>query len=175
MSAVTLRAVVDVGGFAEGRIRAAHVVMVAAEDNRTDVSVTHHLVELQGDAHAAFFVRVQNACLGADHQLVLFRRGYPVMVVAVHGTPRGIDACHGGLIGFAQILVLAAQAHPAEGTETVVETHGAHDVLHIRRPDEALGGVAAVFRNRGFTRIENRGHEAVAVIPEMGALSRSCV
>ena len=64
-------AVVDVGGFPEGRVRAAGVVVVAAEHDRPDLSVSHHFIELQRDLHPPQRILVKDPGLGADHQPVL--------------------------------------------------------------------------------------------------------
>ncbi len=94
---------------------------------------------------------------------------HPVVVVAVLPAALGVDAGHGDGVGAGQVGRVEAAADPAEGAVAPVEAERAHDVLHVRRVDEALLGVGAVGRHLVDAGLEHRLEEAVAVVPEVGA------
>ena len=75
-------AVVDVGGFAEGGVRAGDVVVVAAKDDGSRYfAFTDGLVESQSYLGAAFAIGIEDAGLGADDEVVPAGFLYPVDVV----------------------------------------------------------------------------------------------
>ena len=75
------------------------------------------------------------------------------------------------MIRLDQILVFAAQADPTEGSVTIVEQLGAHDVLHVAGPDETIFFVHPITRNLLHAGIVDGLHEGVSVIEEVGAAS----
>ena len=132
-------AVLDVGRLAEGRIRAAGIVVVAAEHDRADLAARTISLKLQRDLHPALRVLIENSRLGADHEPVLLRIPdpdviVPVLEAAVAGSMQAMAARS----VLRQILVLAAQADPAKGPVAVVEQERAHDVLDVGRKDEPV-------------------------------------
>lgn len=70
-------------------------MVVAAEHDRADLAVAHHLVELEADGDAAGSVLVEDARLAADHQAVFLGVADPQVVVAVLAAPPGVDATTG--------------------------------------------------------------------------------
>ena len=162
-------AVFDVGGLPEGGVGAAGVVMIPAQHDGAHLTVADHFVELQGNLHPAQGVLVQDAALGAHHQLVFLGVPDPDVVVPVLIAPVGIDAAHSGGVGFVQILGLPRQAAPAEGAVAVVEQLGTQNVLHIGGEHEALQIVLPVFANLLHTGVKDGLEEAVAIVKEVGA------
>ncbi|KAF5078551.1 hypothetical protein DSECCO2_139590 [anaerobic digester metagenome] len=146
-------------------------MVVAAQHNRADLAVANHLVELQRDVHAAHSVRIQDAALSADHHLVLLGVPQPnVVVVILIAAVVGLNVIRGGSIGLVQIVGIAAQAAPAEGTVSIVKQEGPQNVLDIGGEYKAVQIVFAVFAHGGNARIKHGLQERVAVIEEVGAL-----
>ena len=94
-----LRAVVDIGSLAVGRIRAAGVVVVAAQHDRSDFPVPHHLVEAERNVSSAECVLVENTALGADNQFVLVCVANPDPVVSVLEAAVRVYNLHGRVVG----------------------------------------------------------------------------
>ncbi len=145
-------------------------MVVAAHHHRSDLTLAYHAVELAGNFCTALGVGVEDTCLGADHQRVGLGVTDPLPVVSVLAASVGVDAAHRRDIGLAEIFRLTRQTHPTEGSVAIVEAHGTHDVLDVRGPDEALGGVVAVPCDLRCAGVEDRLHEGVAVVPETRAL-----
>ncbi len=99
-------------------------MVITAQHDRTDLAVSDHFIKFQRDVAAAQRIGIKDPCLRAHHQFVLFRVADPDPVVAILIAALGIDDRHGGMIGFAQILRLARQADPAEGTVTEIKQTG---------------------------------------------------
>ena len=165
-----LRAVVDVARFAEGRVGAAHVVVVASQHYRAaDVAPAYGIVEGQGNLSAAFGIGIEYARLGAYHEFVLTCAAYPVKVVGqlpldVLGSIGQHLLEHVGcqLVAVRKVVGIAGGAYPAEGAEAIVEEHRAHDVLNVRRITEAAVGLEHI--GSGSARLEEEG---VAVVEEV--------
>ena len=161
--------VLDVAGLPEGGVGAAGVVVVPAQHHRTDLAPADHLVELQGDVHAAHGVLVQDAALGAHHQLVPLGVPDPdVVVVVLIAAVVGEDVLRRRSVGPVQVLRLPGQAAPAEGAVAEVEEAGPQDVLHIGGEDKAVQVVLPVFAHIGDAGVKDRLQEAVAVVEEVG-------
>ena len=170
--------VIDVGGLAERRVRAGHVVMVAADDHRSgQPAVFDCLIECSGNLGAAFGVRIQDTGLRAHHQMVFFGSLDPGDVVfhLLGNLLRSSLAdlakhIHGQVVGDLQVLGFSGSAHPAERAESVVEAHGSHDILHVGRIAER----AVLFHDvgSGARRLQKEG---VAVIEEVHALGSQLV
>ena len=94
-----LRAVVDIGGLAVGRIRAAGVVVVSSQHDRSDFALTHHVVELEGDVSSAERILIEDAALGAHNQFVLVRVANPNPVVSVLEAAVRVYDFHGRVVG----------------------------------------------------------------------------
>ena len=161
--------VVDVGGLTEGRVGTTHIVVVAAQHDGTDLTLTDHLIELKGDPYPTLAVLVEDTCLRTDDESILLRITDPDIIVSILVASGGIDALHGGMVGRSQILRLATQADPAEGTVAKVEEQRTHDVLHIGWPDKALLVIDAILRDLLDTGIEDCLHEGVTVVKEVGS------
>ena len=161
-------AVLDVGRLTEGRVGAADVVVVAPQHDGTYLATAHHLVEPQCYLHASLCILVEDTGLGAHYEVVLLGIANPVVVVPILSAAGGVDALHGGTVGLDQVLVLAAQTYPTEGTVTVIEQFGAHDVLHVTGEDKAVLVVSAA-GYLGDACVENGLHERVAVVEEIRA------
>ena len=73
----------------------------------------------------------------------------------------------GDLVGLCKVFRVFAHAHPAEGTEAVVEIHRAHDVLDIGRIAET-----AVLKQDIRPGAGTLQQEGVAVVEEVHALRR---
>ena len=147
--------------------------MVAAQDHRSfQLSAADGLVEGQGNLGAAFAVGIQDAGLGTHHQMVAAGFLNPADVVPhlagnLFGGMGGNLAqhAHGNLVGLLQVGRFFAHAHPAEGTEAIVEVHGPHDVLHIGRVAEATVGQEDIGPCTGALQ-----EEGVAVVEEVHAV-----
>lgn len=107
-------AVMDIGGFPEGRIGPARVMVVPAQHNGAHRFVSNHLVKLQGNGNPALGILVKNPGLAAHHQFVFLCVPDPDIVITVFGTSLGINTVHGRLVRFVQILWFSAQTHPSE-------------------------------------------------------------
>ena len=166
------RAVVDVGGLAVRRVRAADVVVVARDvHRRLQSAVSHGVVEREGDRGAPERVRVQDACLRADDELVLLGLDDPLVVVVVLlreslGGALGElrDDLRGDLVGEGEVGRVAGRAHPPEGAEAEREDV-AHDVLDVGRVLER-----AVLLEDVRASARALQQEGVAVVPEAHAL-----
>src|SRR3712207_6559298 len=53
---------------AEGRVRAAHIVVVAAQHDGAYLALAHHLIESQGDVHSSHRILIKDARLRADRK-----------------------------------------------------------------------------------------------------------
>ena len=142
--------------------------MVAPQHHRAvETAVPDCVVERQRDAGAAFAVGIENAGLGAHHQIVASGLAYPAYVVAhlrgdvfgsagrklvKHADGYGVRGC--------QVFRPLAHTHPAEGSEAVVEVHWAHYVLHVARITETavrpehVGAGAAALQQEGVAVVE---------------------
>lgn len=164
-------AVTDVGRLPVGRVRTAHVVVVATDHHRTaQQTIFHCLVEGQGDRDASLSVRVQDAGLAAHVHLVTTSFLDPLQVVQVLlldlGTgfvSQASDDTVRDAVRDLEIIGVSRAAHPAEGTEAVVEAHGTHDVFHIAGPEEG-GSFFVHDHGPGLLGFEQEG---VAVVPEV--------
>ena len=66
--------VMNIGRFAERRIRPAHIMMVTSEHDRPDFTVSHHAVEAERDIQSSFRILVENARLGTDNSRFVSHR-----------------------------------------------------------------------------------------------------
>ena len=163
-------AVLDVGGLTEGGVGSAGVVVVTAQDDRADLAVADHLVELQSDVHTAHGVLIQDTALGAHHQLVLLGVADPdIVVVVLIAAVVSQDVLSGGGVGLVQILGVPGQAAPTEGAVAEVEQAGTQDVFHVGGEDEAVHVVLAVLADGLHAGVVHSLQETVAVVEEVGA------
>ena len=116
---------------AEGAIRTAHIVVVTTDHDRADLATTYHIVELEGDLQTTRSILVEDTSLGADDELILLSVTYPYIVVTILLTTVWIDALHSSMVGLDQILMIVAEAYPAEWTIAVVKELRTHNVLYI--------------------------------------------
>ena len=139
-------AVVDVGGLAVRAVGPTHVVVVAAEHHWAfQTAILDGVVEGRCDFRPALGVCIQDAGLGAHHQLVRLGLSNPTQVV-LHLLldvrrrlgHQALKHVGGDAVRDVEVCRIAAAAHPAERPKSVVEAHGAHDVLDVRRVLEAL-------------------------------------
>ena len=161
-----IAAVLDVGGFPKRGICPSGVVVIAPDHNGADLTLSHHFVEPEGDVDSAGRILVKNARLGSHHEVVLLGIPDPGPVVPVLESVFGINAGHGGPVGFYEIFVPAAEADPAKRAIAEVKDVRAHDVLEVGGKDEAILGVHAVL---GYFRgpcIEYGFQKGIAVIKE---------
>ncbi len=98
----------------KGRIRTAGIVVISSQHNGSDLAVSHHLVEFQGDGQPSHGILVEYPGPGADHQFVFGDVPDPYVIVPVLKPSCRIDTVHGSLVGLEQVIILAAQTHPAE-------------------------------------------------------------
>ena len=145
-------------------------MVVASEHHGAYLSVSHHFVEFEGDAHSPLFILVEDAALGADDELIFLRVTNPDPVVVVLEAAARVDAVHRRLVGLLEVLVIAREAAPAEGAVAVVEEERSHDVLDVRGEDESFKGILAVLRDLLHARVKDRAHKGVAVVEEVGPL-----
>ena len=144
-------------------------MVVTSQHDGTHLTAAHHFVELQRDVHTSYGVLVEDACLCANHEVVLLGVANPDPVVHVLSASFLGNAFHGGMVGLDEVFMLSAQAYPAEGTVAVVKEFGPHDVLHIGRPDEAVFLVDTVLGYLLYAGVIDGFHEGVAVVEEVGA------
>ena len=164
-------AVLNVGGLTEGGVGSAGIVVVAPEHDGANLAVSHHLVKLQGDVHAAHGVLVQDAALGAHHQLVLLGVAAPdIVVIVLIAAVVGLDVLGRGGVGLVQVLGIPGQAAPAEGAVAEVEQAGTENVFHVGGEDKAVQVVLAVFADGLDPSVVYGLEEAVAIVEEVGAL-----
>ena len=69
-----------------------------------------------------------------------------------------------------EVLGIARRAHPAEGPEAIVEEHGSHDILDVRRIAERSVGFKDV--GAGTARFEEEG---ITIVEEIHAFGREFV
>ena len=103
-----ITSVFDVGRFAERRVGAAHVMMVASQHNGAHLAASHHFVEAQSYLHAALGILIEDTCLRAHHQIVFLGIANPIVIIQVLPAPGGINALHRRTVGLHQVFVLAA-------------------------------------------------------------------
>ncbi len=140
--------------------------MVASHHDGTDFTTPYEVVEGACDLGSALCIRIEDTRLGSDDELVLLGVANPLPVVAVLAAPVGVDTLHRGVVGLAQIFWFARQADPAKWSIAVVETHGPHDVFHVRGIGKGAVGPEQPF-GPGPGGLQQEG---IAVVPEMSAL-----
>ena len=132
-------AVIDVRSLTEGAVGTAHVVVVASQHDRSrNLALLDGLVEAGGNLGAAFAVGIEYTGLAAHHKVVLLGTLNPLDIV-VHlllylGGGSGCyfaQHLHCDVVALVEVFGLAAGAYPTERTKSVVEAHGAHNVLHV--------------------------------------------
>ena len=137
-------AVTYVGRLTEGAIRTAHIVVVTTYHDRAYLATTYHIVELESDLQTTRSILIEDTRLGTDDELILLGVTYPYIVVTILLTTIWIDALHSSVIGLDQILMVVAEAYPAEWTIAVVKELRPHDILYVARPDEAILVIYAI-------------------------------
>ena len=152
--------------------------MVASEhDGSGYLALAYSLVERQCNLRAALCVGVEDASLRTHHELVSASLHNPVDVVShlslylvgrvLHNLLK--HTCR-NLVSLGKVGRVARCAYPAERTESVVEEHRSHDVLHVRRIAELAVGFADV--GTGALRLQE---ECVAVVEEVHAVGGEAV
>ena len=160
-----------VGCLAEGAIRTAHIVVVTTDHDRANLATTYHIVELQCDLQTTRSVLVEDTSLGTDDELILLGVAYPYIVVTILLTTIWVDALHSSVVGLDQILVIVAEAYPAEWSIAVVKELRTHDVLYIAWPDEAILVVYAIARDLLDASIKASLHKGITIVKEVSATS----
>ena len=145
-------------------------MVITAKHNRSDFTISYHLVELQSDVASAESILIKDTALGSDNQLILLSVADPYPVISILESSVRVDDVHSCVVGLHQILVLVGQAAPAERAIAIVEQHRSHDILNVGRINESFGGIVAVLCDVLVACIEDSLHEGVAVIEEVGSL-----
>ena len=160
-----------IGCLAEGAIRTAHIVVVTTDHDRTNLATTYHIVELKCDLQTARSVLVEDTRLGTDDELILLGVTYPYIVVTILLTTIWVYALHSSVVCLDQILVIVAEAYPAEWTIAVVKELRSHNILYIAWPDEAILVVYAIARDLLNASIKASLHKGITIVKEVSATS----
>ena len=166
------RPVVDVGGLAVGRVGAAHVVVVPAQNNGAEFAAPNGLVEGGRNGNSAHAVGIENPCLRPHHQSILLGLLDPAQVVLhlhlnVFGRlcGQGAQNVGGDAVGSAQVVGGSAGADPTKRTKSVVKTHGPKNVLHVAWVGE-VDSVLGEYVGSGSAGFQQK---SIAVVKEVHA------
>ena len=154
------------------------MVITSQNDFTVELSVADGVVEGLGNFHAALCIRVQDAGLRAHHQLVFLCAFDPTDVVGHLLLDflrcigfETLEHLAGNGIGGGQVGWIARATYPAEGSKSVIKTHGSHDVLHVAGITELVPVIACkVCACAGSFQ-----QEGIPVVKEVGAFGRVAV
>jgi len=139
-----IASVLDIGCLAERRVGTADVVVIPSQHDRANLPVAYHLIELERNSHSAFCVLIEDPGLCANDEIILLGITNPDVVVAVLAPPGRVDAFHGSLVGLDEVIFLAAETDPSEGTVAIIKQHWPHNVFNVGRENESIFLVFAV-------------------------------
>ena len=164
-----ITSVFDIRCLTERRIGSTHIMMIAAQHDRSYFSPPYHFIETEGDIHSSYGILIENTCLSTYYQPVLFGVAYPVIIIQILSPSIDINALHCGTVRFYQIFVPTAQTYPSEGAIAIIKELGSHDIFYITRPYKSVFLINSIAGNLFHSGIINRFHKGVAIIEEVSA------
>ena len=161
-----IASVPDIRGFPDGAVRSTRVVVIPADHDGARFFSANHIVKFQGYSDASFHILIEHSRLGADDEVVLPSIFYPIVIIAILGTPFGVNAVESGFVGFAQILLGTTQADPTKGAVSIVEKFGSRDGLDEIGIDEAVLFIQTVAGKLVNSCVVHAFHERITVFQE---------